>query len=226
MLLSVERPNRGSLCLLMTKGHRDVLNPYLLEFEKANSMKSDFVIQEVRILPWVTASHRPGSEARWQEETNVRSRVNQVDRLCMELRNWYLCGPDLRLRMGRGRSAARTPESVRRETRTALARWNAISETTLMASRFGGHRSRRPEHVDQGMTREHVRASSSPVFRDRGSSTEQSSVGVHRVTKAPSEEAPTAGSIQLIKNAESAGTTQRAGWRRRVGWTLGSLSGS
>jgi hypothetical protein len=49
------------------------------------------------------------------------------------------------------------------------------------------------------MTREHVRASSSPVFRDRGSSTEQSSVGVHRVTKAPSEEAPTAGSIHLSK---------------------------
>jgi hypothetical protein len=76
------------------------------------------------------------------------------------------------------------------------------------------------------MTREHVRASSSPVFRDRGSSTEQSSVGVHRVTKAPPGKAPTARSIQLVKNAESAGTTQRAGWRRRVGWTLGSLSGS
>ena len=189
-------------------------------------MKSDVVIQEVRILPWVTASHRPGSETRWQEETNVRSRVNQVDRLCMELRNGYLHGPDLRPRMERGRSAARTPEFVRRETRTVSARWNAISEATLMASRFGGHRSRRPEHVDQGMTREHVRASSSPVFRDRGSSTEQSTVGVHRVTKAPSGKAPTARSIHVVQNAESAGTTQRAGWRRRVGWTLGSLSGS
>ena len=192
----------------------------------AYSMKSNFVIQEVQILSWATASHRPGSETRWQEETNVRSRVNQVDRLCIELRNGYLRGPNLRPRMERGRNAARTPESVRRESRTASTRWNAISETTPMASRFGGHRSRRPGHVDQGMTRELVRASSSPVLRDRGSSTEQSSVGVHRVTKAPSEEAPTAGSIQLIKNAESAGTTQRAGWRRRVGWTLGSLSGS
>jgi hypothetical protein len=178
----------------------------------------------VQILPWVTASHRPGSETRWQEETNVRSRVNQVDRHCMELRNGFIRGTELRLVMERGRNAARMSESVRRETRTASTRWNAISETTLRASRFGGHRSRRPGHVDQGMTRELARASSSPVFRDRGSSTEQSSVGVHRVIKAPSGKASTARSIRLDKNAENAGTTQRAGWRRRVGWTLGSLS--
>ena len=162
-------------------------------------MKSDFVIQEVQILPWATASHRPGSETRWQEETNARSRVNQVDRLCMELRNGYLCGPDLRLRMGRGRNAARTPESERRETWTAFARWNAISETTLMASRFGGHRSRRPEHADQGMIRELVRASSFPVVRKRGSSTEQPSVGVHRDIKAPTRKASTARPILTLK---------------------------
>ena len=208
----------------VTQGYRDELNPYLLEFEMAYSMKSDFGIQEVKILPRVAASHRPSSETRWQEETNVRSRVNQVDRLCIELRNGYLRGPNLRLRMERGRNAVRTPESVRRETRTASTRWNARSETTLMASRFGGHRSRRPGHVDQGMTRELVRASSSPVLRDRGSSAEQSSVGVHRVTKAPTGKASTARSIQVVKNAENTGTTQRAGWRRRVGWTLGSLS--
>jgi hypothetical protein len=151
----------------------------------AYSMKSDFVIQEVQILPWVTASPRPGSETRWQEETNVRSRVNQVDRLCMELRNGFIHGSDLRLRTERGRNAVRTPESVRRETRTASTRWNAISETTLMASRFGGHRSRRPGHVDPGMTRELVRASSFPVLRERGSSAEQPSAGVHRDNKAP-----------------------------------------
>ena len=190
----------------------------------AYSMKSDFVIQEVQILPRVTASHRPGSETRWQEETNVRSRVNQVDRLCMELRNGYRYGPNLRLRMEQGGNAVRTPESARRETRTVLACWNATSETTLMASRFGGHRSHRPGHVDQGMTRELVRASSFPVPRDRGAAAEQSSAGVHRVTKAPSGKASTARSIQVVKNAESAGTTQRAGWRRRVGRTLGILS--
>jgi len=212
-------------CLhILPKGYRDELNPYLLEFEMAYSMKSDFGIQEVKILPRVAASHRPSSETRWQEETNVRSRVNQVDRLCIELRNGYLRGPNLRLRMERGRNAARTPESVRRETRTALARWNARSKTTLMASRCGGHRSRRPGHVDQGMSRELVRASSSPVRRNRGSSAEPSSAGVHRDTKAPSGKASTARSIQVVKNAENTGTTQRAGWRRRVGWTLGSLS--
>lgn len=190
----------------------------------AYSMKSIIVIQEVQILPRVTASHRPGSETRWQEETNVRSRVNQVDRLCMELRNGYRYGPHLRLRMEQGRNAVRTPESVRRETRTVLACWNATSETTLMASRFGGHRSHRPGHVDQGMTRELARASSFPVFRDRGSSAERSSAGVHRVTKAPTGKASTARSIQVDKNAENAGTTQRAGGRRRVGRTLGILS--
>ena len=164
----------------------------------AYSMKSNFVIQEVQILSWATTSHRPGSETRWQEETNVRSRVNQVDRLCIELRNGYLRGPKLRLRMERGRNAVRTPESVRRETRTASTRWNAKSEMTLMASRFGGHRSRRPGHVDQGMTRELARASSSPVRRDRGSA-EQSSAGVHRDTKAPTGKASTARSIQVEK---------------------------
>ena len=190
----------------------------------ANSMKSIVVIQEVQILPWVTASHRPGSETRWQEETNVRSRVNQVDRLCMELRNRFIHGSDLRLRTERGRNAVRTPESARRETRTVLACWNVISETTFMASRFGGHRSRRPGHVDQGMTRELVRASSFPVLRKRGSAAERPSVGVHRVTKAPTGKASTARSIQVVQNAENAGTTQRAGWRRRVGRTLGILS--
>ena len=78
-------PLRGlTVIFFITQGCCDELNPYLLEFEMAYSMKSDFVIQEVQILPWVTASPRPGSETRWQEETNVRSRVNQVDRLCMD----------------------------------------------------------------------------------------------------------------------------------------------
>ena len=41
----------------------------------ASSMKSVEVIQKVQILPRATASHQPGSETRWREATNVRSRV-------------------------------------------------------------------------------------------------------------------------------------------------------
>ena len=119
-------------------------------------MKSVDVIQEVQILSWVTASHRPGSETHWQEVTNVRSWVNQVGRLCMEPRNELNCGPVRDKRQ-------MNPEFAWRELRTALGRWNAISESTTMASRFGSHRGRRPGHADQGMTRELVRASSFPV---------------------------------------------------------------
>jgi hypothetical protein len=188
-------------------------------------MKSIVVIQEVQILPRVTASHRPGSEARWQEVTSVRSRVEQVGRPCIEPRNWvYIVVQNARSRAGKGINAKRTPESGRCEPRTASTCWNATPEATPMASRRGGHRGRRPGHVDQGMTRELVRASSSPVPRNRGPSAEPSSAGVHRVTKAPTGKASTARSIQVVKNAENTGTTQRAGWRRRVGWTLGSLS--
>ena len=38
-------------------------------------------IQEVKILPRAQASHQPGSETRWREETNVRSRVEHVSRV-------------------------------------------------------------------------------------------------------------------------------------------------
>ena len=132
----------------------------------ANSMKSTDVIQEVQILPWVTASHRPGSETRWQEETNVRSRVEQVGRPCIEPRNGvYIVVQDTRRWTGKGINAKRTPESGRCEPRTVSTSWNATSEVTPKASRLGGHRGRRPEHADQGMTRELARASSSPVVR-------------------------------------------------------------
>ena len=190
----------------------------------ANSMKSTVVIQEVQILPRVTASHRPGSETRWQDEMNVRSRVEQVGRPCIEPRNGvYVVVQNARSRMGKGINTKRAPEPGRCEPRTVSTCWNATSEPVPMASRLRGHRGRRPEHADQGMTRELARASSSPAVRNRGSSAEQSSAGVHRDTKAPAGKAPTAWPIQVL-NAENAGTTQRAGWRRRVGWTLGSLS--
>ena len=97
----------------------------------ANSMKSTVVIQEVQILPRVTASHRPGSEARWQDEMNVRSRVEQVGRPCMELRNRvYFVVQNARPWTGKGINAKRTPESVRREPRTVSTCWNATSEAT------------------------------------------------------------------------------------------------
>ncbi len=130
------------------------------------SKKSIDVIQEVKILPRVTANHRPGSETRWQEETNVRSRVEQVGRPCIEPRNGvYVVAQNARPRTGQGINAKRAPEPVRCEPRTASTRWNATSEATPTASRQGGHRGRRPEHADQGMTRELARASSSPVVR-------------------------------------------------------------
>ena len=49
-------------------------------------MKSVEVIKEVKILPRAQASHQPSSETRWREETNVRSRVEQVSRVCIEPR--------------------------------------------------------------------------------------------------------------------------------------------
>src|SRR6266571_6368556 len=55
----------------------------------ASSMKSVEVIQEVKILPRATASHQPGSETRWREETNVRSRVEHVSRVGIEPRKWF-----------------------------------------------------------------------------------------------------------------------------------------
>jgi hypothetical protein len=193
-----------------------------LEFEMANSRKSIVVIQEVQILPRVTASHRPGSETRWQKETNVRSRVNQVDRLCIEPRNGFLRGPNLHIPMGKGIApfGRLSPRGVNcGQPQPAGTQYPNRRSWRVF---FGSHRGRRPGHVDQGMTRELVRASSSPVRRNRGSS-QSHSAGVHRDTKAPTGKASTARPI-LTVNAEKAGTTQRAGWRRRVGWTLGSLS--
>ncbi len=110
------------------------------------SKKSIYAIQEVKILPRVTANHRPGSETRWQEETNVRSRVDRVDRLCIELRNrTYFVVQDVRPRTDRGINTKATPELSKCEPRTVSTCWNATSKATLMVSRQGGHRSRRPE---------------------------------------------------------------------------------
>ena len=188
------------------------------------SMKSIDVIQEVKILPRVTANHRPGSETRWQEETNVRSRVDRVDRFCIELRNrTYIVVQEVRQRTDGGINTKATPELLKCELRTVSTCWNATSKATLLVSRQGGHRSRRPvtcRSRDDTGTRESLIVSCSSQGRIING---KSSVGVHRHTKAPIRKASTARSI-LTLNAENAGTTQRAGRRRRVGWTLGSLS--
>ena len=111
-----------------------------------NSMKSIIVIQEVKILPRVTANHRPGSETCWQEETNVRSQVNRVGRPCIELRNrTYFVVQNVRLRADKGINTEATPELPMCEPRTVSTCWNATSKATLEVSRRGGHRSRRPE---------------------------------------------------------------------------------
>jgi hypothetical protein len=108
-------------------------------------MKSINVIQEVKILPRVTANHRPGSETCWQEETNVRSQVDRVDRLCIELRNrTYIVAQNARLRTDKGINTEATPELLKCEPRTVSTCWNATSKVTLKVSRQGGHRSRRP----------------------------------------------------------------------------------
>ena len=166
----------------------------------ANSRKSINVIQEVKILPRVTASHRPGSETRWQEETNVRSRVEQVGRPCIEPRNGvYVVVQNARPRTGKGINTKRTPESGRCEPRTVSTYWNATSEATPLASRQGGHRGRRPEHADKGMMRELVRASSSPVVQKSRINSGTTAAGVHRDTKAPTGKAPPQGRSIGIK---------------------------
>jgi hypothetical protein len=71
-------------------------------------MKSVEALQEVQVLPRATASHQPGSKTRWREATNVRSRVEQVSRVCIEPRKLFESRgpardtPPGHLRRGRG----------------------------------------------------------------------------------------------------------------------------
>jgi hypothetical protein len=141
-------------------------------------MKSVDVIQEVQVLPRATASHQPGSNTRWREETNVRSRVEQVSRVCMEPRKLFESRGPAR------DNHPRTPEPWVWEPRTVSVRWNAVSAWSLVARPGGGHRGRRPDHGDTGITRELVRASSASCleFAEHW--------GVHRATKAPRGKGP------------------------------------
>src|SRR5262245_30178634 len=128
----------------------------------ASLMKSVDVIQKVQVLPRATASHQPGSETRWREETNVRSRVEQVSRVCIEPRKLFAsCGPARDNHPGR-------PDPRGWETRTVSSGWNAVSALTLWVRQGGGHRGRRPDHADTGIARELVRASSASCLNKRG----------------------------------------------------------
>jgi hypothetical protein len=123
-------------------------------------MKSVHVLQKVKVLPRATASHQPGSETRWREETHVRSRVEQVSRVCMEPRKLFESrGPARDNRPG-------MPDPRVREARTVSVRWNAEAALSLLARQGGGHRGRRPDHAETGRTRERVRASSASCRED------------------------------------------------------------
>ncbi len=149
-------------------------------------MKSVAVIQEVRILPRAKPSQQPSSETRWPEETKVRSRVDRVGRVCIEPRKLFeSCGPE---RDKRSRDTC----SLLCEPRTVSACWNAVSAYAYRVRHGGGHRGRRPDHADQGITRELGRASSASCPQRRGSMRSKHFVGVHRDIKAPATERPAA----------------------------------
>jgi hypothetical protein len=160
----------------------------------ASSMKSVDAIQEVKILPRATASHQPGSEARWREETNVRSRVEQVSRVCMEPRKLFESrGPARDNHPG-------TPDAWVWEPRTVSVRWNAVSAWSLVARQGGGHRGRRPDHADRGIARELVSASSASCLESADQYGGAHSVGSPpRDQSSPGKARRPAGSIHRTK---------------------------
>ena len=182
-------------------------------------MKSVDGIQKVKVLPRATASHQPGSETRWREETNVRSRVEQVSRVCMEPRKLFESrGPARENRPGK-------PDPRVREARTVSVRWNAESALSLEARQGGGHRGRRPDHVATGIPRELVRASSASCLPRRGSVRRKHLRGSPPRNQSSRPERPAAPPGQSTTlNAETTGMGGRAGKRRNPRWALGSLS--
>ena len=100
----------------------------------ASLMKSVDVIQEVKILPWAKPSQQPGSEARWSEETMVRSRVDRVDRVCIEPRKLFeSCGPERINKVG-----ALVPCSVNRGQFQRAG--TQYPSTPIRVRHDGGHR--------------------------------------------------------------------------------------
>jgi hypothetical protein len=129
----------------------------------ASLLKPGEVLQEVQILPRAQARHQPGRETRWREETNVRNRVEQVSRVCIEPRTWFESRGPAR------DTPPRRPDPWVWEPRTVSRRWNAGSALALAARQGRGPRGRRPDHAGKGITRELVRVSSASGLDNRGS---------------------------------------------------------
>src|SRR5438552_9291944 len=119
-------------------------------------------IQEVKDPPRAQARHLPGSETRWRKETNVRSWVEQVSRVCIEPRKLFESRGPAR------DNHPKMPEPWRWEPRTVSRRWNAVSALSLSARQSRGHRGRRPDHAGKGIARGLVRASSASCLYNRG----------------------------------------------------------
>ncbi len=92
-------------------------------------MKSVDVIQEVKVLPRATASHQPGRNTRWREETNVRSRVEHVSRVVLRLES---C---VKVVVPQGITTLRMPDPRAWEARTVSRCWNAVSSLSLWQDR-------------------------------------------------------------------------------------------
>ncbi len=178
----------------------------------ASPMKSVEVIQEVKILPRAQASHRPGSETRWREETNVRSRVEQVSRVCIEPRKLFESRGPAR------DNHPRMPDPRVWEPRTVSRRWNAVSAPSLWARQGGGHRGRRPDHAEKGIPRELVRASSASCLYIADQCRDKSSAGSPpRDQSSPRKGPPLRRVDPSIQNAGTTGTEGQAGTRRNSG---------
>jgi hypothetical protein len=134
-------------------------------------MKSVEGIQGVKVPSRATASHQPGSETRWREATNVRSRVEQVSRVGMEPRKVCESGGPAR------ENPPRRPDPRVWEARTGSCRWHAVSALSRRARQGRGHRGRRPDHGDTGRTRERVSASSASCRESAAQYGAESSVG-------------------------------------------------
>jgi hypothetical protein len=178
----------------------------------ASSMKSVEVIQKVKILPRATASHQPGSETRWREATNVRSRGEQVSRVCIEPRKLFESRGPAR------DNHPRMPDPRVWEPRTVSGRWNAVSAPSLWARQGGGHRGRRPDHADQGITRELVRASSASCLYIADQCGATCSAGSPpRDQSSPRKGPPLRRVDPSTQNAGTTGTEGQAGTRRNSG---------
>ena len=155
-------------------------------------------IQEVQILPRAKASHQPGSKTRWRAETNVRNRVEQVSRVCIEPRKLFESRGPAR------DNHPRMPDPQGWEPRTVSGRWNAVSAPSLWARQGGGHRGRRPDHAGQRDTTGTRESLISLLSRQSRISAEPSALrGVHRALTAPPGEARRpAGSLQRTKRGD------------------------